>query len=857
MVLKYRRICPLMVFRSVVFSVVLTFFSPQSAAQLDAYRVAKKRADAAQQGTMEELEARLLQSSFAFNHDMPLASEEANSNLELARKLGNEAAIGASLMQTYLARVWLGGETELGPDFNQYAPLVSLDNASAEICAEYYRQKYLIEFSLGMPNVRESLRKAGEYADQCENRLFRASVYNHVLFTRTSFHPNRAVDREIVEGMKFVEEVSEELSLPSLMAGAHLCLGHLASLPQEERHDHLLKAVKLAREIPEADSLHLIHAAGSLADRANSEGDFATAIQYEKSNIRRARAAKCEILENYSSVRLVDFLLASDQVKEAIPHIERVIASPFRSFDPMDLDFLCRLGMEAYHRTGDLQSALNCASLIMTEEHTQALRALNRSVDGVDSELANLNFELEAEIQDRQKSEEALTKATREANAAAEKNLALVMIVSCILGLAILICLVLIYRDRFAKTQLELTQEKLRATEMAQTLEQKRLESLGVLAGGVAHDFNNLLAGILGSAEYLKMSSLDDRSQERCLEGIIASCEVASDLSRQMLTFSGHRATDLVACNLNAMLHNSALVLETSFSDSPIEIRTAEHPLFAKVDRTQVSQVILNLVSNAVKASENSQKPVIVSAQQRSLTELEFTEEGFVLTPQSAGDFAVIEVEDAGDGVESTEIQSMFEPFYSKFETGKGLGLAVVYGVMSAHHGGIQILAGSPLGTKIRVYFPLDHSLSRQIPAEVVRESHSGPSSLTGARILIVDDEPFVCSSVKYLLVHAGAEVETVESRESALKLLNAGEQFDVQLLDIVMPGMSLADFLAVTDLNSPVVLMTGNSRASMTNLCSDPRIRRVLEKPFRSELLLTAVAEALHSAPVESPAVQ
>ncbi|NUN93516.1 MAG: PAS domain S-box protein [Verrucomicrobiae bacterium] len=245
-----------------------------------------------------------------------------------------------------------------------------------------------------------------------------------------------------------------------------------------------------------------------------------------------------------------------------------------------------------------------------------------------------------------------------------------------------------------------------RARADAQMRRLAKLESLGVLAGGVAHEFNNLLTAILGNAE-VALTKLPEESPARSnLELICRTALRASELSRQMMAYSGQGGVSLGETDLKELVVESAHHLERLLPEGGrLEYRFEEAVPRLRADSAQIRQALMSLVVNASEAGPPSGGIVTVSVGKGDLRRADF--KAMVLDEgQAEGRYAYLEVADKGTGIEATVRSRIFDPFYSTKFAGRGLGLAAVLGVVRAHRGAIRVTSEPGRGSAFRLYFP-------------------------------------------------------------------------------------------------------------------------------------------------------
>jgi signal transduction histidine kinase len=237
--------------------------------------------------------------------------------------------------------------------------------------------------------------------------------------------------------------------------------------------------------------------------------------------------------------------------------------------------------------------------------------------------------------------------------------------------------------------------------------EQQRLESLSVLAGGVAHDFNNLLTGILGNADLLSMKAADDPALRKSARAIVIGAQRAADLVSKMLAYAGEGRVIAEMIDLDALVREMHDLLQASVArHCTLEYQSAGALPLVQVDPTQVRQVVLNLIVNASEAVDDGGSVVVSGGTEyldaAALRELTFSSEA---TP---GLFAYVQVADDGPGMDRATQGRVFDPFFSTKQTGRGLGLAAVQGIMRSHRGALLLTSHPGRGTTFKVWFPFD-----------------------------------------------------------------------------------------------------------------------------------------------------
>jgi signal transduction histidine kinase len=257
--------------------------------------------------------------------------------------------------------------------------------------------------------------------------------------------------------------------------------------------------------------------------------------------------------------------------------------------------------------------------------------------------------------------------------------------------------------------------------------EQQRSESLMVLAGGVAHDFNNLLTGILGNADLLAILAPPDSDQKRAAEAIVIGAQRAADLVSKMLAYSGGGRVVAEQVDLDELVREMVDLLGASVARHCTLLYHSPGPLpLVETDPTQIRQVVLNLIVNAAEAVDE-QGVITVETGEEQL-------EGDALRKMHFGDhvspgrYVFIDVVDNGTGMSEETLARMFEPFYSTKDTGRGLGMAAVRGIVRSHRAALRVTSALGQGTRFRVWFPLGVSIHSTSAASDATRGQSTPS---------------------------------------------------------------------------------------------------------------------------------
>ncbi len=375
--------------------------------------------------------------------------------------------------------------------------------------------------------------------------------------------------------------------------------------------------------------------------------------------------------------------------------------------------------------------------------------------------------------------------------------------------------------------------------------QRQKLESIGILAGGVAHDFNNLLVGILGGVSYALELLPPDHEVRTILEGAFKSAERAAHLTRQLLAYAGRGRFQVEDVDLGQTLEGTWELIQASVPRS-IDLKLLIRPDLPPIqtDAAQLQQIIMNLILNAGEAIPTDRHGLIlVRADRERIRAPRSTWSGDL----PAGEYVLLEVRDNGCGIEPGALGKIFDPFFTTKFTGRGLGLAAVQGIVRSNQGAIEVDSRPGKGTTFRVLLPAAPTAHKR-PAAPAAEA---PQSAKG-RILVVDDEAIVGSTAKAILEREGHTVEVVSGGQEALDRLSASPgDFSLVLLDLSMPGLDGEQtFRAIRRMapGLPVVICSGYSDSEVRSRFQGSSVSGFLHKPFHSRTLAGKVSGLLGS---------
>ena len=383
----------------------------------------------------------------------------------------------------------------------------------------------------------------------------------------------------------------------------------------------------------------------------------------------------------------------------------------------------------------------------------------------------------------------------------------------------------------------------------AQFQQAQKMEAVGTLAGGIAHDFNNILTAIVIYAELGRTVLSGNEEVREYLGGILAASSRASDLVRQILTFSRQERPERRVISLKPVIAESLKLLRASlpaFIEFDLALATDAPTVLA--DSTQVHQVLMNLGTNAWHAMRDQPGRLRVRLE-RCAVDAVLAATQPRLRP---GLYARVTFGDTGCGMDEATLRRMFEPFFTTKPPGEGtgLGLAVVHGVMESHDGAVTVVSWPGQGTEFHLYFPAHAGESG--PSACIEEPAARGQ---GENILVVDDDDVIVQMITRALVALGYRVESTIDPAVALGLVRADPQrFALLLTDQTMPGLTgLALVRKVRQIQPelPVILMTGYGGSELTGEIQTAGVRLVLDKPMTIGALGVAVRTALTPQPL------
>ncbi len=374
-----------------------------------------------------------------------------------------------------------------------------------------------------------------------------------------------------------------------------------------------------------------------------------------------------------------------------------------------------------------------------------------------------------------------------------------------------------------------------------------KMEALGVLAGGIAHDFNNMLAVVLGNAELAIANMSQDSPTNQYLREIVTASSHATELCNQMLAYAGRGVLSMERVNCNQLIRELGTLLQVALpKKASLEYQLISEYLFVQADKTQLRQVVLNLLTNAAESIDSDVGRIVIrtTVRQYSKGELELFRPNASLEP---GEYVCLSVQDTGSGMSAETQARMFDPFFTTKFTGRGLGLAAVRGIVMSHKGAVGLESSPGKGTVFTVLLP-----RAETPEGTISGDPSCSGDHSGKRILVVDDEPDVLKVVGTILEQSGFDVLCASDGQEAIEVFQEDPHaIDCVLLDLSMPKLDGEEtFRELQRIRQDVrvVLISGYSEKEMLDRFEGAGIAGVLQKPAPRKTLIAKLQEALVS---------
>ncbi len=406
--------------------------------------------------------------------------------------------------------------------------------------------------------------------------------------------------------------------------------------------------------------------------------------------------------------------------------------------------------------------------------------------------------------------------------------------------------IVQVFMRKRAEQTVRASEERLRQAQ--------KMESIGLLAGGVAHDFNNLLASIMGNASLLSEEVFEENHGR--VEAIIRAAERAADLTRQMLAYAGKGRLVVATHNFSQIVRDMTDLLRASIPKKvSLKLALAPNLPGVEADRGQLQQIIMNLVLNAAEAiGSDHSGTLLIGVGEREVSETDSVSDEISGGPLAPGRYVWLEVADTGVGMDEETRKKIFDPFFTTKFLGRGLGLAAVAGIIQGHHGAIQLQTARGRGTIFRVYLPAGAS------PEIQRREAGRPDVRGTATVLLADDEAMVRDFGRAALERFGYRVLTADNGREAVRVFEENaDEIGLVLVDLAMPVMGGHEVIGALKSRCArlrIIVMSGYSESEVLETFAGKGVSGFLQKPFTATRLAEEV-KAVLAVPTETPGEQ
>lgn len=372
----------------------------------------------------------------------------------------------------------------------------------------------------------------------------------------------------------------------------------------------------------------------------------------------------------------------------------------------------------------------------------------------------------------------------------------------------------------------------------------QKLEAVGQLTGGIAHDFNNLLAVIMGNAELL----LDEDPQEQppLIDAIIKASDRGANLTQRLLAFSRKQSLSPQIINLGDLVYGMSDMLNRTLGES-IEVTISVDPniWMTRADPSQVENVLLNLALNSRDAM-SGRGVLRIECLNKCLNEADARQ----FPDATPGDYVALRVTDQGIGMSPEVKAHAFEPFFTTKEVGQGsgLGLSMIYGFAKQSGGDVKICTKEGQGTTVCFILPRTGGALGPKADIVQPKVPQGRNEL----ILVIEDNPEVCSLTRGMLENLGYRVIAVSNTAAADEVLHRKTPVDLVVSDVILPGgesgPEFAKRMRAANPDFKVIFMSGYPAEAIKRNGLNSSEQALLHKPFQKRQLAQAVHDALMS---------
>jgi signal transduction histidine kinase/ActR/RegA family two-component response regulator len=700
-------------------------------------------------------------------------------------------------------------------------------------------------YALGLAQYQTNLAQAEHFKSHYETAV--AHALDAIARCEQIDHPSTLAKALEVAGLTYVRLGNHAEALPCLMRG--LTIANLRGDKQSEANlynalailyvnlgDHQKGAVYFEQSLQlcrvMGDAYREAIMLGNLCMSYKDLGDYEKSLQYGLAGLELAARLRFSSVQMWALSNLGNLYMAQGKFEQALDCHRSAIELAESSGDAFDQAFTLLSVARTCYKQQQLDSARSYAALVLDiaqkskqqgfqfEAH-ELLAAVYKAQDNFAAALAHYEqFHQIKEAIFNQEADDNLKRLEVAYRTEASRQEAE------------------IHQLRYVELQREIGE---RERVQKALIQAQKLESLGVLAGGVAHDFNNLLVSILGQTALAARKLPIDHPAQRHLSKVNQAAERSANLSKQMLAYSGRGKVQVVRGNLNAMLREHSQLLHSAIGEQvQLQFELADDRLSIEVDPGQLYQVLVNLVMNAAEAGATL---IRVRTKRQTLGTEDSAYWQYTAQSLPAGEYVALIVEDNGKGMDAATQEKIFDPFFSTKFTGHGLGLAAVLGIVRSHKGGIAVQSQPGQGSVLQVVLP--QPLLPEAPTST--ESHTPRPATSQAalhKVVVIDDQTDVRETIVAML--GQFQISTLEFVDGSSGIQYYQEhhpEIDAILLDLTMPGangIQIWHELRAINPKALIILMSGFNTANITNHFDEAI--PFLQKPFTSETMMSAL---------------
>ena len=376
-------------------------------------------------------------------------------------------------------------------------------------------------------------------------------------------------------------------------------------------------------------------------------------------------------------------------------------------------------------------------------------------------------------------------------------------------------------------------------------LARQKLESVGALATGIAHDFNNLISGVLAQADLALQELADGMNPEEELKGIREGAIRGSEIVRQLMVYSGKESEVPELVDMSRIVEDMLDLLRISISKhAAMDIDLGKSLPSVRANAAQVRQIVMNLVTNAAEAI--GERDGVISVKTRCVT-VGRGSPGVTSEQWDTADYLRLEVSDTGSGIASEMQARVFDPFFTTKSAGRGLGLAVVHGVVQSLGGMIRLESDIGKGTKFQILLPCAEAAAENTNPPTARSNER--ARLSHGTILVVEDEDPLRRPVSKMFQKAGFTVLEASNGDDALKAIRTPQtRIDILVLDVTLPGASSRQvFEQASRLRPEMKVIVTSAYSKETAAASlTGKVERFIRKPYQLGDLMDLVQQSL-----------